>query len=205
SSLSSRGRGGGASGWGQRRGSMTHAHHREDVMATWQGQVITKHIDNDTGYFFYVNHSTGETYWDTPAGIKAPLERRQLSPEEEEADAAHVRLLESEKKHRQCLIEAQREKYYREVARFEEEKAAAERARVDGIWAEAEAAAVRNKGDFCVCWKDLGDVSPLVYSFERLNPGLKLRALRLVGHGLKKVPETIGEQLRSLTSLSLCG
>jgi WW domain len=33
----------------------------------WRGHAITKHVDPDTGYFYYRNHTTQETYWDKPA------------------------------------------------------------------------------------------------------------------------------------------
>jgi hypothetical protein len=41
--------------------------------SSWRGHAITKHVDSETGYFFYRNHTTHETYWDKPAGIEVSL------------------------------------------------------------------------------------------------------------------------------------
>ena len=41
--------------------------------SVWRGHLLTEHLDESTGYYYYKNHTTQETYWDKPAGVDIPL------------------------------------------------------------------------------------------------------------------------------------
>jgi hypothetical protein len=74
---------------------------------------------------------------------------------------------------------------------------------LDGVWMEAEAHAFRNFGEYSLAWKELGYISPTLYTFPERHSGMRLISLKLVGHKLKELPEELGSCLGSLTSLSL--
>lgn len=46
------------------------------------GQRFGKHIDPDTGYWYYENCLTGERHWDTPVRGVLPVQPKALQAEE---------------------------------------------------------------------------------------------------------------------------
>jgi len=164
--------------------------------------LYEKHFDMGSGRYYFVSKDTGESAWDTPHGefplVKPPAERSAgVQLEKALVREQHKSL----KEERALLIAIRQEDYEAEMAEKNEEIAAAEKERVDGLWGDALRLAADN-GEVNMSWQKLGHIDEKVYEFTQ-SDGAPILGLRLVGHELASVPEDIGSRVSSLTSLSL--
>ncbi|CAM9129395.1 unnamed protein product [Ectocarpus sp. 12 AP-2014] len=177
----------------------------DGTLAVWHPQARPhKHVDPETGYWFYENLATGERHWDRPLEGVAPLRPKSPRPDEKLVDDARHKRQRSERESRRKDMTIRRARFDRLL--LEEGKSAEikEAERVQSLWDEAEQHAARKEGDFSLAWKQVPSVSEShIFGFPARNGGTRIVNLRLVGLGLTEVPGAIGQNLLSLKSLSL--
>ncbi|CAM9498728.1 unnamed protein product, partial [Ectocarpus fasciculatus] len=182
----------------------------DETLAVWHPQArlsipaFSKHVDPETGYWFYENLATGERHWDRPLEGVAPLLPKSPRPDEKLVHDARHKRQRSERENRRKDMVIRRAHFDRLL--LEEGKSAEikEAERVQGLWDEAEQHAARKGGDFSLAWKQVPSVSEShLFGFPERNGGTRIVNLRLVGLGLTEVPGAIGQNLLSLKSLSL--
>ena len=166
---------------------------------------FTKHLDAETGKYYYFDHVSGTTTWAKPKGDLALY----LSPEQKESirTLRWNRFVRRKEEFLRRKIAMERMRTYRSETREKEEREALNRVLLAQrlAWKQALLRAASEGGPGgCECnmsWQSHA-IDPSLFQFQN-DFGLHLRALRLVGLNLTDLPAEIGLYLRSLEVLSL--
>ena len=167
---------------------------------------FTKHYDESLGKFYYYDHVSGLTTWDKPVGdiklylsdeqidkIRQIHERRHAIASGQEADLKDIRqiVLKKMKKEKEFEVQQHRARMKAELERQNK-----------NVWQRVLMDASLTHGHLSLSWHKLGYIDPVVFDFAN-NFGYSLVSLRLIGIGLKHLPEDFGFQFTQLSFLSL--
>ena len=166
---------------------------------------FTKHFDPDQVQYYFYDHVSGASTWDSPIGVNddMPVYRPpglvdEMMTTQSAAAVVNKRLVE---RRRKAYDQFQLEKSEKLVIEWELQRKA-ELNRVDNIWKKAAIEASHAEGRFELSWTKLEVVNPILYQFQN-QFGMKIQSLKLVGIDLKVLPDEICTKLISLEKLSL--
>jgi hypothetical protein len=163
---------------------------------------FTKHFEEATGKFYFYDHVTHATTYDRPPGeIRLYKSEAQLDDLRAKQEAAE-RERELEVGKRRVIMDKIVEEKRVAQTHYMNQKREAETRRQNQIWNRVCEDGAANKGQVNIAWQNFGSVHAMVYSFP-LTYRMPLVALRLVGHGLKSLPDDFGQRLTGLEILSL--
>lgn len=155
----------------------------------------TKRLDPGTGRFYFLQTATGFSTWDRPAGLDPPLAPEDLP--------CIVRSEENSDRQRRSEYIRRVIEERREVAQMRAEQQEDEEFRRRlGVWTSAMERAAGSGDDLSLSWTPFGYVDPCIYAYEE-RFGRSLVTLRLIGLGLKSLPEELGFKLTSLRVLNV--
>ena len=160
----------------------------------------TKRLDPGTGRFYFLHAATGLSTWDRPAGLDPPL-----VPEDMPRIAHDDHLSEAQDEDRKRRSDYIRRVFEerREITqlRAEQERDEEFRRRLE-VWTRAMERAAGSADDLSLSWTPFGYVDPCIYAYQE-RFGRCLVTLRLIGLGLKTLPEELGFKLTSLRVLNV--
>jgi hypothetical protein len=161
--------------------------------------LFEKHLDAESGYYYYTNTRTGETTWEKPKmlGTTEILTPRSLAKKEaQEAEkAVRAEKKRGEREQRAELMAIKNEEWASERREKLEAEQAHAVAELNAIVGHASAIADKTS-DFNAAWMPLPRIPPKILDMPQLM------SLRMVGCDLPFIPDELGEVLSSLT---VCG
>jgi Leucine-rich repeat (LRR) protein len=174
------------------------------VLATRSGAatVFSKHLDAETGRYYYFNHETQESTWDAPVD-DIPLfftdeQKESIRRLHDEAEA--VKDEERARRHK-ALATITREHRAARVRQEAEAKAKRDR-ESKNEWTRALLVAARENSDCNMSWTNIVRIDPSLYTFEK-DYGKRLRSLQLVGVKLTELPPEVPSSLPGLETLNI--
>ena len=135
--------------------------------------------------------------------IKAGKDDLRAQSPEENISASIMKNLNSSSKRKEILDLVRKERHADWVFQQKEEAKKEERKR-RSEWQSAMMDGSTNKGCVSLYWKEFGSIDSVLYEFQS-SFGIPLLELRLIGIGIKELPNDFGENMRSLRVLSLRG
>lgn len=163
---------------------------------------LTKHLDPSRGQYYFYDHDTQETTWDSPVK-HVPLyfsdqQVQDIAVMHESIVATKAR----ERGERLEIIEAMMEDRQLAKAKEDADLIAQKNRNSVNDWSSGLLIAANENYDCNMSWKDIPRIEPIVYDFEK-NFGHRLRALRLVGVKLTEIPDALGPNLPGLEVLNV--